>query len=253
MTTKRGYVGKSRNRLAKRISDHLCDSSGCIAIRDALKCHGRDNFVLELLAKDIPLHSIDAAEVKYIAEHGTYEHGYNLTKGGEINPMDDPETRAKHKSIMGSREFIEKAAIKRNKTFKTKAYKDRTSAVHIASWDTVVDRTKHSASQKRAWTKNREQRVESLKRSWQDDERRRRQLDGMAQFFAMKKDPNVSQEELKAWQKQRARENGARARDKKKAQLAPEGLAKTTGGTAQQTKWVSSGDDCIGGVENVLT
>ena len=115
--------------------------------------------------------------------------------------MNNPETRASHKKIMGSREFIEKSAIKRNKTFQTNEYKERTSRAHIHSWKHVVDREKRSNSMKEAWKKDRERRVASLQGLWDDESRRKLQLEGMRIHFAMKKDPNVTPEEFASYEK----------------------------------------------------
>lgn len=221
----KGYVGLSTAPFKKRIADHLAHGSGCLAIHAALMKYGRNNFSYEILEHDIPVNELRQREEEMIALHCTYGkgRGYNLTKGGDINPMHDPEVRERHKSTMRSKEFVEKSAIKRTKTFRTTEYIDRTSNVHIESWSTVVDREKHRSSIKMSWERDYEKRVESMQDMWNDDEFKRRRLEGIRLHFQMKKDPNVTPEQLAEFKKQKARENGRRAREKKRAKRT-EGL-----------------------------
>ena len=68
----------------------------CKAIKAALKKYGEDAFKKELLHENVPLAELGKLEMMEIARHGTYgPGGYNLTEGGEINPMDNPESREK--------------------------------------------------------------------------------------------------------------------------------------------------------------
>lgn len=211
----KGYIGKSQRPFRKRILEHLYWHEGCRYIHAALNKYGRNGFSYHILEQDILIEDLPAREHALVALHNTYRCGYNLTEGGVANPMNNPDTRARHKKIMGSREFIEKSAIKRNKTFQTKEYKERTSETRIEQWK-HANREKHSNSLKEAWKKDRERRVASLQGLWDDESRRKLQLEGMRIHFAMKKDPNVTPEEFAEFKAQRAREVSKRARERKR-------------------------------------
>ena len=92
----KAYVGISKHSLEFRMRLHLRSNSYCKAIKAALNKYGEDAFTKELLHEHVPLAELGKLEVVEIARHGTYAPGgYNLTEGGEINPMDRPESRAK--------------------------------------------------------------------------------------------------------------------------------------------------------------
>lgn len=58
--------------------------------------YGSDNFRKEVLHSNIPLDELPSLEVQEIARHGTMApNGYNLTPGGETNPMDTELSRKK--------------------------------------------------------------------------------------------------------------------------------------------------------------
>lgn len=221
VTKKHGYVGISTRPPGRRLRDHVGGHSGCHAIASALKKHGRSAFTFTILKWGVKENDLPMEEMRMVEEFDTYHNGYNLTPGGEINPMNNPKTRRKHRAVMSSKEFIEKAAIKRNKTFKTKEYKERVGETHVRSWvDGTVDREKHRASIKAAWKRDHASRTATLQNTWKDPERRQRQLDGMKEFFAMKRDPSVTNEQIAEWRKKRARENAARSRDLARARKA---------------------------------
>ena len=92
----KAYVGISKHSLEFRMKLHVRSNSYCKAIKAALNKYGEDAFKKELLHENVPLAELGKLEVMEIAKHGTYAPGgYNLTMGGEINPMDHPGSRAK--------------------------------------------------------------------------------------------------------------------------------------------------------------
>ena len=92
----KSYIGISKYWIERRILWHKSSGSCCHAIKAALKLYGFAAFKKEILHSDIPLEELPALEVQEIAAHGTLApNGYNLTRGGEYNPMDEPATRQK--------------------------------------------------------------------------------------------------------------------------------------------------------------
>tara|TARA_Y100000389_G_scaffold108844_1_gene105946 strand:- start:1250 stop:2026 length:777 start_codon:yes stop_codon:yes gene_type:complete len=219
-TGKTGYVGITTLSPKQRLKEHVAISSGCHAIHAALKKHGVRNFTFEVLEAEVPIDRLREAEKKWVAVFDTYERGYNLTRGGEDNPMNNPDTREKHRKVMSSREFVTKSAVKRNKTFKTDAYKTATSAAHVDAWKHTVDRAKHKKSVLKSWEGDRKHRRAAQKKAWDDESRYAKQRDGMKLHFQMKKDPTVTQEMMKEHRRLRTNEAAARYREKKRAQRA---------------------------------
>jgi group I intron endonuclease len=92
----KSYIGISKYSIERRILWHKNKRSGCKAIKSALKKYGFSSFKKEVLHNNIPLESLSALEMHEIDAHGTMApNGYNLTRGGESNPMDEPATRKK--------------------------------------------------------------------------------------------------------------------------------------------------------------
>tara|TARA_B100000927_G_scaffold192051_1_gene154886 strand:+ start:282 stop:1313 length:1032 start_codon:yes stop_codon:yes gene_type:complete len=92
----KAYVGISKHSLEFRMRLHMRSNSYCKAIKAALRKYGEDAFKKELLHDNVPLAELGNLEVMEIERHGTFQPGgYNLTRGGEINPMDNPKSREK--------------------------------------------------------------------------------------------------------------------------------------------------------------
>lgn len=69
--------------------------------------YGIDNFKCELL-EQVSIEDKDKKEQFYIALYDTYNSGYNVTIGGDFNPMDDTYIKHKHLEKMQSKEMREK-------------------------------------------------------------------------------------------------------------------------------------------------
>ena len=147
-----GYVGQNRTSLFHRLTSHLTKNSKCTAICNAIQRRGVENFTIEILQADIPISELNAQEVEWIAEMDTWRHGYNCTPGGDSNPMDDPDVRARHKSIVSDPAFIKKCVQKRKITFATEEFKMKVSVSHKIAWSNPESKKKMSASQKKAWS-----------------------------------------------------------------------------------------------------
>jgi group I intron endonuclease len=79
------YIGITRQTLAERIRGHLRAAAGTrsnAAFHQAIREHGREAFAWEVLVECSTSEELLAIERQLIAEHGTLEHGYNRTAGG---------------------------------------------------------------------------------------------------------------------------------------------------------------------------
>lgn len=98
------YVGKTKYSLAHRWTQH-CNRPYNTYLHNAIVKYGKDNFKIEELCRC----SDDAwkeLEIFYIAKYHTHytEGGYNVSRGGDSNPMDDPKAKEHHKLKMSSEE-----------------------------------------------------------------------------------------------------------------------------------------------------
>ena len=88
------YIGQTTN-LAKRMTKHLNRASGGsdTYFHNAIRKYGADAFVWSFLVNGIPLSQLNTQEVFWIRFRNTYlGPGYNMTAGGEANPMENPES-----------------------------------------------------------------------------------------------------------------------------------------------------------------
>ena len=80
------YVGKTQRSVAGRMQGHLNEAKAgsSRAICRAIRKHGRENFDLSVLEEiDASVDDLNAAEIRWIKQLGTYGTGYNQTRGGE--------------------------------------------------------------------------------------------------------------------------------------------------------------------------
>lgn len=103
------YVGKTKYTLAHRFSQHCNNDYYHTHLHNAIKKYGTENFTIEEICtcSDEHWRELETFYIKFYHTHYS-EGGYNLTWGGDDNPMDDISVRAKHKSIMSSPKMIEK-------------------------------------------------------------------------------------------------------------------------------------------------
>lgn len=105
------YVGKTQKGYLYRFNQHcLAYDHGC---RNYISCaihkYGRDNFKVELITQ-VNDDTWEYWENYYIKEYKTHysQGGYNITWGGDSNPMDIPRVKQKHLEKCQSQEFREK-------------------------------------------------------------------------------------------------------------------------------------------------
>lgn len=83
----RKYIGVSNNP-DRRFKEHLkratnVSEDGCKRLSRAIRKYGADSFKIEILYETDERLSAFDAEVFYISLFGSYEFGYNASKGGE--------------------------------------------------------------------------------------------------------------------------------------------------------------------------
>lgn len=105
------YVGQTRNGYINRFHRHcLAYSHGC---RNYISCainkYGKENFKTELI-KQVDDSEWKYWETYYIKFYKTYytQGGYNLTWGGDDNPMNNDQIKQKHFERCSSEEFKQK-------------------------------------------------------------------------------------------------------------------------------------------------
>lgn len=99
------YVGQTRQKWERRWYRHVWDASQGSPNRfhDAIRRYGADDFEVSQIATVLQPEWADAVEIQIIADHNSFNYGYNDTKGGgggkgskcRLGKTHTPETRAK--------------------------------------------------------------------------------------------------------------------------------------------------------------
>lgn len=105
------YVGKTQRGYLFRFEEH-CNSTKYgfnTYIGNAINKYGRENFKVELL-KQVEDDTWEYWEKFYISEYKTLwtQNGYNITDGGDSNPMDNPAVRLKHRIACNTPEMLKR-------------------------------------------------------------------------------------------------------------------------------------------------
>ena len=92
----KNYVGKTKQKLEKRITQHKYDSrKGRLGLGAAIRKYGWENFSVEVL-ETCPVEMLNEREKFFIAKLNTQvPNGYNLTDGGDTALNISEETRAR--------------------------------------------------------------------------------------------------------------------------------------------------------------
>ena len=108
------YVGQTIKGYLKRWQGHCHyanriknDRQSPQLIDKVIDKYGIENFKIELL-ETVPINQKDEKEQFYIQKYDTYNNGYNLTVGGDFNPMFDSKVKQHHKEVMQSEELKNK-------------------------------------------------------------------------------------------------------------------------------------------------
>lgn len=98
------YVGQTIKGYLKRWRQHCYNakfSKNPQLVDKIIRKYGVENFKIELL-ETTTFDKKDEREIYYINYYNTYKSGYNITLGGDINPMSNDKVRKHHKEIMSS-------------------------------------------------------------------------------------------------------------------------------------------------------
>jgi group I intron endonuclease len=93
------YIGQTKNTLQRRMAAHKCSAitkKSNSYFHKAIRKYGWDSFSWEIICFCKSKEELDKKEIIYIhkySSHVSLGFGYNLTKGGDFNPMSDPEIK----------------------------------------------------------------------------------------------------------------------------------------------------------------
>lgn len=104
------YIGQTTETLEQRIEWHRNSmvSNVNTHIYNAMRKYGWDNFKFEEIVHTDDKDVLDELEMYYIQKYDTYRNGYNMTPGGDSNPMFSEEVSKKHDAKMRSPEVRKK-------------------------------------------------------------------------------------------------------------------------------------------------
>lgn len=127
------YVGKTKYTLSHRFSQHCNCKWYNTYIHNAIQKYGKENFKIEQICVTDDEHwkELETFYIKFYHTHYT-EGGYNISWGGDENPMDELSVREKHKRIMSDPEMVKKTRVPFDEwnfgnTEKRKEFNKRTS------------------------------------------------------------------------------------------------------------------------------
>lgn len=119
------YVGKTQRGYLLRFEEHCntVKNGSSTYISNAIAKYGRDKFKIELLQRT-EQDDWEYWERFYIHKYKTLwtQQGYNITEGGDSNPMNIPSIRHKHRLACNTPEHKEKLA----QAIKSRVVKDST-------------------------------------------------------------------------------------------------------------------------------
>lgn len=124
------YVGITTKRVQARWNGHLHhgrENNTPYLIHKALHKYGAENFQFTIIDTCDTIDKLKELEVYYIEKYKSYyidegSHGYNMTKGGEVSPMDNAEIRTKVSETMKS---LGDAHWTKQESFKSKMRGDK--------------------------------------------------------------------------------------------------------------------------------
>lgn len=93
LPTGKSYIGLTLHFENRKIS-HLCSKEDGLFQRSIRK-HGADAVAWRILADDIPQAQLPTAERFWIRFYDTYTNGLNMTEGGDVSPLTNPEVASR--------------------------------------------------------------------------------------------------------------------------------------------------------------
>lgn len=187
------YVGKTKKEdVRKRWHLHRVRDNHCWLLARAIRKYGWVNIQKRVLAKT-PEDNLDALERMYIESFNCVKpNGYNLTPGGDFNPMDCPEGRQRQL------EAVRSGSHRASQSKKTKAW--RMDPERSENWR-VKNAAALQSSERRASAKA------TSKANWNDPEVRKRRTEGLQRAAAARTDEQRKERGRKiseGWARRRA-------------------------------------------------
>lgn len=92
------YIGQTTMSINERFYAHKKPSTHkarrTYKLYNAMAKYGVDKFYIEPLEENVPIEKLDEKEIEYISKFGSFENGYNSTKGGDgriINKLENED------------------------------------------------------------------------------------------------------------------------------------------------------------------
>lgn len=174
------YIGQTTKNPKKRWHLHRVRANHCWYLARAIKRHGWENVKKEVLV-ELPNGQLNMYEAKFIAAYGCIRPGgYNLTPGGDYNPMSDAKVRQRQLKKVQDQAHRE-AQREHSKEWHTDPIKHK-------EW------AKKNAVSAASLGKRESHRVHTTA-SWKNPNHRKNRVDGLARAFD---DPATAQKRKKA-------------------------------------------------------
>lgn len=122
------YIGQTVQSLSVRYNQHLkCLQHGDTReLYCAMRKYGLENFEPSVICSVSSLQELNELESFYIKKYDSYNNGYNMTLGGENNPMFIDEVKQKHLKTVRSPEFRKKVSETMKHNRKTYGFTEET-------------------------------------------------------------------------------------------------------------------------------
>ena len=101
------YIGITESTLEKRYDEHLSKyrNGDTRHLYQAMRKYGLDNFEVSVVEDNISSYKeLLDKERSYVEQFNSYNNGYNMTPGGDSNPMNSKVVSDKHDAKMRSKE-----------------------------------------------------------------------------------------------------------------------------------------------------
>ena len=111
---KKVYIGRTTRSLKSRWLEHIkcAENNDNRHIYCAMRKYGIDHFKIECVCECSSIEELSDMEKYYCDVYDSYLNGYNMTAGGESNPMDFEKSRESHIKKMQSKEVRDKISRK---------------------------------------------------------------------------------------------------------------------------------------------
>ena len=165
----KSYVGQTKN-LYKRMYGHRSKAStNGHLVKRAIKKYGWNSVNVQILSKFVPVHSLGDAEQFFIRACNTLAPaGYNLTEGGDAQPMDHPYVRTWQKKRIGESMRSDavrakKRALWKNPQYRTMQHKARTgSKTWMQTRKDCQNTDAINEKRRQTWARKREAKVRQM-------------------------------------------------------------------------------------------